>query len=252
MTGGEYYRQIVAEVRGRENYFKATQPDGLSFMGDPKTHYVVGETAEAEGGGSVLCKAGLLHVSDVPSETLAGGKWPARLFEVRGEIIVGFTPEHPHKGGAKRLEVLRELPAWLALGPNGRIVAEFIASLPSLDARAWCAALDAARSAARNAVLDAAWNAVLNAARGAARNAARGAARNAVLNAARGAAWNAVLDAAWNAARGAARNAVLALVVADLITAAQLAMLYAPFERVLPLAELRKRAIAAHPLTVLP
>ncbi len=225
MTGGEYYRQIVAEVRGRGGLFKATQPDGLSFMGSPKKLYIVGETIEADGAGNELCKAGLLHVSDTPSETLAGGSWPARLFEVRGEIIAGFAGDHPHKGGAKKLSVVRELPSWIALGPNGRVVAAFIEALPTLDAAARAAGWVAAWAAAD---WDAAWAA------------ARAAARAAGWAAARDAACDAAWDAAWDAAR--------ALVVADLITPERLAALYAPFEAALPLEELRKRAIAAYPI----
>ncbi len=185
MTGAEYYRQIVAEVRGRGNYFKATQPDGFSFMGHPRKEYVVGKTTEAQGDGNALCGAGLLHFSDVPSETLTSGKWPARLFEVRGEIVAGFNDEHPYKGGAKRLYVVRELPAWVALGPNGRIVAEFIRAIPET--------FEAVSPTARS-------------------------------------------------------RAARALVIADLITPEHLATLYAPFEPVLPLAELRKRAVAAFPM----
>ena len=224
MTGAEYYRQIVAEVRGRGNYFKATQPDGFSFMGHPRKEYVVGKTTEAQGDGNALCGAGLLHFSDVPSETLTSGKWPARLFEVRGEIVAGFNDEHPYKGGAKRLYVVRELPAWVALGPNGRIVAAFIAALPTLNVAAWRAARDAAWNADRRAAWDAAWRVAWYAA------------------------WCAALYAAWSAAWRAARDAACALVVADLITPEQLATLYAPFEPVLPLAELRKRAVAAFPM----
>ena len=164
MTGGEYYRAVVAEVRGRGHFFKATQPDGFSFMGWPKKQYVVGETTEAKGSGNVLCKTGLLHVSDVPSETLAGGKWPARLCEVRGEIIAGFSEEHPHKGGAKRLFVVRELPSWMALGPNGRMVIAFIEALRTLDVPAPDAARYAARYAAPDAAPDAARDAAPDAA----------------------------------------------------------------------------------------
>ena len=224
MTGGKYYRQIVAEVRARGNFFKATQPDGFSFRDWPKKQYVVGETTVASCFSKKLCWARLLHVDKSLSKTLADGMWPARLFEVRGRIVAGFTAEHQHKGGAKRLYVVRELPAWVALGPNGRIVAAFIAALPTLNVAAWRAARDAAWNAARAS----AWNAD----------------RRAAWRAARDAAW----ASAWGAARDAAWRAALALVVADLITPEHLATLYAPFEKALPLADLRKRAIAAYPI----
>ena len=185
MTGGKYYRQIVAEVRARGNFFKATQPDGFSFRDWPKKQYVVGETTVASCFSKKLCWARLLHVDKSLSKTLADGMWPARLFEVRGRIVAGFTAEHQHKGGAKRLYVVRELPAWVALGPNGRIVAEFIRAIPET--------FEAVSPTARS-------------------------------------------------------RAARALVIADLITPEQLATLYAPFEKALPLAELRKRAIAAYPI----
>ncbi len=116
MTGGEYYRATLEAVHERGNYFKATRTDGISFMGSPRKRYVVGETTVADGDGTILCGKGLLHISDAPSETLAGGEWPCRLFEVSGEIIAGFNDAHPHKGGAKSLRVVRELPVWMSLG----------------------------------------------------------------------------------------------------------------------------------------
>lgn len=224
MTGGEYYRATVAEVRARGNYFKAVRPDGYSFMGSPKKLYAIGKTTVADGDGTTLCRKGALHISDAPSETLAGGEWPCRLFEVSGEIIAGFNDAHPHKGGAKSLRVVRELPVWMSLGPNGRAAAAFIELLPTLDV----AALDAVRYAAldvvRYAALDAAWNAALDAVRYAVRHAA----------------WN----AAWNAAR--------AIVVSDLITPDQFATLYKPFADVLPIERVREHGIAMFPTEAQP
>ena len=238
MTGGEYYRQIIAEVRGRGNYFKAVQPDGFSFRGSPKKEYVVGETTEAEGDGNKLCDAGLLHVSDTPSETLFG-RWPARLFEVRGEIIAGFDKaQQPdaHKGGAKRLEVVRELPAWMALGPNGRVVAAFLAALRTLNETEW----GNSRFLTHTRLWPYACGASSDAAWASARSHARDAARDAI--------WPLPVNVSWESAWAAAWTASQALVVADLITPEQLATLYAPFEQALPIAELRKRAIAAYPI----
>ena len=140
MTGGEYYRKTVEAVRGKGNYFKATRLDGSSFA-DPTFAYVIGETATAKGNGNQLYARGLLHFADTPSETLTGGSWPCRLFEATSSAILA-SDEHKH--GAKSLTVVRELPAWIALGPNGRAVVAFIDLLPTLDA----AARDAAASAA--------------------------------------------------------------------------------------------------------
>ena len=216
MTGGEYYRATVEVVRAKGNYFKAVQPDGLSFMGAPQKLYAVGETVAPNMLDTVLCEPGLLHVSDTPSETLAGGKWPCRLFEVSGEIVAGFSGDNLHKGGSHALTVVRELPAWMALGPNGRAVAAFIDLLPTLDSApwdaAWAAALDAAWAAARDAACDAAWS------------------------------------AAWSAAWTAACDAALAIVAADLITPKQFAGLYAPFAKVLPIERVREHGIAMWPM----
>ena len=233
MTGGEYYRAVVDAVRGRGNYFKATRLDGCSFA-DSAFQYAVGETATAEGARRILCCPGLLHLADVPAETLVGGDWPCRLFEVAPSEIIA---SHGHKFGAKSLTVVRELPSWLALGPNGRIAAKFVCEVESLDAAALDAALDAARAAAWDAAWAAAdWDAAWAAARAAARAAA----------------WDAAAARAAARAAAAARDAATALVLADLITPKQFATLYAPFAKALPLDELRKRAIAAYPLTVQP
>ena len=148
MTGKQYYDAIVASVKESGHYFKATQPDGYSFMGSPKKLYAVGDTVTPDGDGTRLCREGLLHVANTPGEVLVGGSWPCKLFEVRGEIVAGFDGEHPHKGGAKSLQVVRELPAWIALGTNGRAVAAFHALLPTLSAAAWDAVCAAAWDAA--------------------------------------------------------------------------------------------------------
>ena len=106
-------------------------------------------------------------------------------------------------------------PEWMRYGPNGRVVAAFIDALRTLDVPAWYAARYAAQDAAGDAARDVAWDAAR--------------------------------DAAWYAARYAA----CALVVADLITPEQLATLYAPFEQVFPIKELRQRAIAMFPMEAL-
>ena len=71
-------------------FYKATRPDGTSFY-DGVTRWQVGRIVRhpapmLEAG---LCSSGVLHFSDAPGETLVGGSWPCRLFEVepRGEVI---------------------------------------------------------------------------------------------------------------------------------------------------------------------
>jgi hypothetical protein len=141
-----------------------------------------------------------------------------------------------HKCGCTVVKVVRELPAWQALGPNGDAVAALIERCKTLtndEAKRLDAARDAAWDAARNAARGAARNAARNAARDAARTAARNAAWDAAWGTARNAAWNAAWDAAWNAAWGTARNAAwdaaLALIVKDLITPEQFEILYGPW-----------------------
>ena len=166
--------------------------------------------------------------------------WPCRLFEVepRGELV----SDGSHKHGCAAVKVVRELPAWQALGPNGEAVADVIERCKTLtdeQAKHLAAARaatplgtplgpplgtplgtplgpplgtplwDAARAAAWAAARDAAWDAAWDAARAAAR------------------------DAAWDAARDAARDAALALLVHDLITAEQFDLLYGPWQSVM-------------------
>ena len=185
-------------------YYKATRPDGTSFQ-DGKTTWTVGETTELPEAerGSVLCNAGVLHASTEPGESLVGGSWPCRLFEVEpiGELIT--DDEHPYKVGAHAWRVVREIEAWRALGPNGQEVVALIERalrMTGEEAERLAAAWDAARDAAWDA-WDAAWDAARSAAR----------------------------DAAWDAAETAA----LALVVKDLITPEQFDLLYGPWASVM-------------------
>jgi hypothetical protein len=124
------------------------------------------------------------------------------LFEVkpRGEVIGPLA----HKYGCTAVKVVRELPAWMALGPNGEAGAAMIERCRTIMAEQ-AERLDAARRAARDA----------------ARDAAQRVARDAV--------W----DAAWDAARDAAGDAAGALLVRDLITAEQFDLLYGPWKSVM-------------------
>lgn len=192
-------------------YFKAVRPDGTDFRtgaidyaaalgGEPIT---LPEVPDPE-----CCTSTVLHASTVPTETLVGGSWPCRLFEVTGTPVA----QDWHKRGFFSLAVAREVDAHQALGPQGEQVAALIDRAGKLTVG------EAEKMAA---------------ARGAARDAARGAARAAAQYAARAAARGAAWDAAWDAARDAARDAALALVVRDLITKEQYSLLTGPWARVI-------------------
>ena len=187
-------------------YYKATRLDGTSFY-DSTTTWKVGRITRHPNPDTSagLCSSGVLHISDAPAETLIGGSWPCRLFEVepRSELISGTG----HKHGCTQVKVVKELPAWMALGPNGEAVAAHIERCKTItadEAERLYAAWDAARDAAWDAAGNAAWNA----------------------------AWNAARDAAWDAA--------FALVVRDLISPEQFDLLYGPWASVFGVADERE------------
>ena len=198
-------------------YYKATRPDGTSFY-DGKTAWAVGETVKIKPKDrrADLCGRGILHAADAPGETLVGGSWPCRLFEVEGTPIA----QEGHKFGFHELTVVRELPAWQALGPNGEAVAALIERAATITVEQ-AERLRAAADAAAGAAADAAWDA----------------ARRAAADAAWDAAWGAAADAAWRAAAGAAADAAwdaaLALVVRELISDEQFQVLYGPWASVM-------------------
>ena len=220
-------------------FYKATRPDGTSFY-NGTTKWQVGCIVRhpAPDLSLGLCSAGVLHISDAPGETLVGGWWPCRLFEVEPRDDMIGSEEH--KYGCTAVKVVRELPAWQALGPNGEAVAALIKRCRTMTydeaeqlSAAGSAAGPAVWSAARDAVWSAARDAAGSAARSAARSAAWSAARYAAWDAARSAAWDAAWDAAWAAAWSAARSAALALMVKDLITPEQFDLLYGPWASVM-------------------
>ena len=142
-------------------YYKATRPDGKSFH-DGTTTWTVGKITRLPKSEqrTTLCEAGVLHASTEPGESLVGGSWPCRLFEVEpvGELIT--EAEHPYKVGAHAWRVVREIEAWRALGPNGEAVAALIERARTITVEqaerlraAWGAAWGAAWDAARNAAL---------------------------------------------------------------------------------------------------
>ena len=200
-------------------YYKATRTDGTDFR-TGRVYYEVGKTVKPLPTDETprICGPGMLHAADVPAETLLGGSWPCRLFEVTGDPVVGFdTEKHPHKAGFLELTVIREIDAHLALGPNGRDVAALIERAVRLtedEKERLGAARDAARGAAQKA------------ARAPARDAAYGAARSAARSSAWDAAWDAARNVPYGAARSAARDAALALLTRDLITPGQFDIIY--------------------------
>jgi hypothetical protein len=114
-------------------YFKATRPDGTDFYSGTVA-YRVGETVSVSESArrrtAACCTGSVLHASTVPAETLTGGKWPCRLFEVTGRPVA----EEGHKRGFRKVTILREVDAYLALGPQGEHVAALIQRAGSLHA----------------------------------------------------------------------------------------------------------------------
>jgi hypothetical protein len=216
-------------------FFKATLPDGTDFHSGTVA-YRVGETVSVSESArrrtAKCCTDSVLHASTVPAETLIGGEWPCRLFEVTGRPVA----EEGHKRGFRKLTVLREVDAHLALGPQGEHVAALIQRAGVLSA-AEAGGLHAARDAARDAAAFAALYAAAYAAGTAARYAGRAAAwvaagaaaqdaagtplgataGTAAQDAALAAAWDSAWDSAQDAALDAAWDAARALVVRDLI-----------------------------------
>ena len=196
-----------------ETYYKAVRPDGTDFYSGKVLWDRVGEIVEHPNPGTEDAR-GYLSVSVSPADC-TGMRWPCRLFEV--EQVEDFlvwepTPSLPSKRASHAWRVVRELPAYEALGPNGVEVAAFLALLPTLTTTQWNAAREVSGDAARSAT----------------RSATRSAARVAALDATWGAARFDAGEAAWAAARFAARFAAWALVARDLISTTQFDVLTAP------------------------
>jgi hypothetical protein len=212
-------------------YYKAVQTDGMDFWTgtvDYASLSGTGRTLPLLPGGA-CCGPGVYHASTVAAETLIGGYWPCRLFEVEGEAV----SESGHKRGFRTLTVGQELPAWRALGPNGEAVAALLEKAGRLT-DGEISGLGAAWNEARDAVSNEARSTTWNEARDAARCAAREAAREAAMGLARNTVGNAVNHAAKylaarNAAVSSARSAAVAMVVQDLITGEQFRIMAGPW-----------------------
>ena len=195
-------------------YFKAVRPDGTSFH-DPKFRWVpVAGPVE----GIIVTHphphdddpSGWLSVATAPTDCTGMG-WPCRLLEVEpveGHPVTAPLAGLPNKRAASAWQVVGELPATDALGPQGAEVAAIIERASRMTL-AEAVDLRAAMDAARGAAWDAAWDA------------------------ARGAAWDAAWDAAMGAAWGAARIAAIATLARDIITPEQYDTLMAPWREVI-------------------
>ena len=157
---------LVRQLGDAVTYFKAVRPDAMSFH-DSATRWEVGEVTSLPKGtrrGPKLCGPNVLHAATVPAESLVGGSWPCRLFAVEPKGKLLTDPSHPHKVGCRAWQVVEELPAAQAFGPNGEAVVSLIERCKKLTAdevkrlaAAWYAAVAAARDAAWSAAWDAAW-----------------------------------------------------------------------------------------------
>ena len=136
----------------RGPFYKATRVDGTDFHSGTVLYVKWKGVRPKKAEYRQICGPGYLHASDVPTETLIGGSWPCRLFEVTGKPDAGFDDNHPHKGGFKQLTVKRELPAHQVFGPQGEELVEFFEAVRGLDTEQ-VKKLRAAWGAARGAAL---------------------------------------------------------------------------------------------------
>ena len=184
-----------------KTYYKATRPDGFDFYSatvDYAGHLGSGKPLPHKSTGPgyfACCSSTVYHASDIPSETLIGGAWPCRLFEVTGRPVA----TEGHKFGFRSLRVVKEIEAWRALGPNGEAVVALIEEIGNWTEPQSSAAWDATRGAA--------WDV----------------ARDAAFSAARDAAYTATRGAAWDVARAAGM-----LTVKDLIEQRRFDALFVP------------------------
>jgi hypothetical protein len=147
-------------------YYKATSPDGLSFREGPGGRI---DYASALASGEVIRHPAKKWVRNdastyisvsVAAADCTGAQWPCRLFRVEPVGGVMGSDDYPNKRAVSALRVVEELPAYLALGPNGEQVAAFIEGCKTLSPDDWrnvAAARAAAGAAAWDAARAAAW-----------------------------------------------------------------------------------------------
>ena len=130
--------------RSEETYYKAVRPDGTDFYSGMVLWDRVGEIVEHPNPGSPGGEdaKGYLSVSVSPTDC-TGMDWPCRLLvvePVEGVPVWEPTPGLPSKRASHAWRVVRELPAYEALGPNGAEVEAFLELLPTLTTAQWNAA----------------------------------------------------------------------------------------------------------------
>ena len=192
-------------------YYKATRPDGTDF------HTGTIDYAAALASGEVIKHPAAKMVRDDPATYLSvsvhaanctGMRWPCRLFRVEPVGRTLTASINDSKRACRALRVVEELPAHLALGPQGEQVAaliERVRRLTAVEVERLAAAWDAVWDAARDGARDAAWDA----------------------------AWDAVWDAVWVTSRVGARDASLALLTRDLISTEHYDTLIGPWRDVI-------------------
>ena len=198
-------------------YYKAVRQDGTSFYdstfrwlpesGPVEGHTVTHPTASYVG----RYASQYLSVSVTPTDC-TGMRWPCRLFEVMpaGEVVTPEPDSFPNKRAAVAWQIVRELPATDALGPQGVQVAALIERadrLTDVEARRLFDAWDAAMGAEWHPAKTAAF----------AVDAARTTAE----------------DTVWAAVHVAAGDAGLALVVRDLISVEHYDALTGPWRTII-------------------
>ena len=138
-------------------YFKATRTDGRDFRTgtiDYAAALVSGEVIRHPSK-KVKDDAGTyLSVSVEPADC-TGMSWPCRLFRVEPVGRPWKASDLKNKRCVSALRVVEELPAHMALGPNGEQVARFIESCRTIT-REQAEGLRAARGAAWGAAWGAA------------------------------------------------------------------------------------------------
>ena len=205
------------------SYYKAVRPDGTSFWDPefrwvPSTGPVEGIVVEHPNPDLGEDAAGYLSVSTAPADC-TGMQWPLRLLEVEpvdGHPVHTSDSERlPNKRTASAWRVVRELPAHLALGPQGEHVAALLTRVPGGEA-----VYELRRPATWYAARGAAWGAARSAARVAAWYAARTGAWAVTRTAAKDVVWDAAHEAAWDAAGALTVRDLLAREHYDILTAA--------------------------------
>lgn len=209
-------------------YYKATRPNGTDFFSgevDYAAHWSVGVPLKPKPSVNMYrcCTNTVYHAADTPGETLVGGSWPCRLFEVTGTPVAQMD----HIFGFRSFRVVREIEPWRVFGPNGQDVAviidrcgAFLAWEDEDDLSAKFGARIDARIKARHDT----YAVARAAARDTAREAARAAAREACYNAR---AFGCIIAAE------AASDAAIALVVRDLISKEHFDALYERWDSVM-------------------